>query len=287
VYPLTRTRQSLLWLCGAALASCVLAAGGAAQTLTTLRVMQWNIHNARGSDGLCNPDRIANHIVAQTPDVVSLNEVKAFAGECSWNFDMSVHMQSLLQSKTGVTWYRSFVLSGGTGNVLLSRYPAVSSSTMQLSYNRGVAQMTIAVNGANVNLFTTHVDYENASWRTLQIQQAITWIGGFASPRIVMGDFNTPPGTSDYSLVATPYQDSWVAAQSAGTATAYNGSGATRGTSRLDYVFYSRVAPLSIRSVNVPDTRTNGVYPSDHDPVVAVFSWTGGPLPPTGLRFVR
>ena len=34
-------------------------------TGTTLRVMQWNIQNARGSDGICNPDRIANTIVAQ------------------------------------------------------------------------------------------------------------------------------------------------------------------------------------------------------------------------------
>ena len=287
MYSLTPSRRFFLWLAGAALASCVLAARGSAQTLTTLRVMQWNIHNTRGSDGICNPDRIANHIVAQTPHVVSLNEVKALAGECSWNFDMSVHLQSLLQSKTGVTWYRTFVLIAGTGNVLLSRYQPVSSSTTLLSNNRGVAQITLAVNGVHVNLFTTHVDFDNASWRTVQIEEALKWIGTFAAPRIVMGDFNTSPGTSDYLLVATPYQDSWVAAQSAGTATAYNGSGATRGTSRLDYVFYSRVAPFSIKSVNVPDTRANGVYPSDHDPVVAVFTWTGGPLPPTGLRVVQ
>lgn len=289
VYSLTPSRRSFLWLTGAALASCVLAAGGSAQTLTTLRVMQWNIYNTRGSDGICNPDRIANHIVAQTPHVVSLNEVKAFAGECSWTFDMSLHLQSLLQSKTGVTWYRKYVQIGSNaGNVLLSRYPAVSSSTTLLSYDRGVAQMTIAVNGGHVNLFTTHVDYANASWRTSQIGEALTWIGGFAAPRIVMGDFNTSPGTSDYSLVATPYQDSWVAAQSTGTATAYNGTGATHGTSRFDYVFYSRTAPFSIQSVNVPDTRINGVYPSDHNPVIAVFTWKGGsPPPPTGLRVVQ
>lgn len=279
----------MLWLTFAVLASCALAAGGSAQTPITLRVMQWNIHNSRGSDGLCNPDRIANVIVAHTPHVVSLNEVKAYAGECSWTFDMSQHLQSLLQSKTGVTWYRNFVQIASTaGNVLLSRHPAVSSSATLLSYDRGVAQMTIAVNGGSVNLFTTHVDFDNASWRTIQIQEALKWIGSFAGPRIVMGDFNTSPGTSDYSLVATPYQDSWVAAQSAGTATAYNGSGATRGTSRLDYVFYSRVAPFSLQSVNVPDTRSNGVYPSDHDPVVAVFTWNGGlPPPPTGLRVVQ
>ena len=87
VCSLTRSRRLLYSLL--VLVSASWAAAGSAQTLPTLRVMQWNIHNARGSDGVCNPDRIANSIVVQNPHVVSLNEVKAFAGECSWTFDMS------------------------------------------------------------------------------------------------------------------------------------------------------------------------------------------------------
>src|SRR5687767_15810377 len=89
---------------------------------------------------------------------------------------------------------------------------------------------------------------------------------------IVMGDFNTDPNTSDYQIVAAQYQDAWPAAQKAGTASAYNGTGATRGSgSRFDYVFHERVSGLSLQSVKVPDSRVNGVSSSDHDPVVAVF----------------
>ena len=242
-------------------------------TTSTLRVMQWNIQNARGSDGVCNPDRIARAIVAQDPHVVSMNEVKSFAGECSWDFDMSQRLKSLLESKTGATWYRKYVSIGSkAGNVLLSRYPLVSSSTTLLSYDRGVAQIGIVVNGRTINLFSTHVDYYNAGWRTTQINQALSWIRNFSEPRIVMGDFNTAPGTSDYSLMASPYQDAWVAAQNAGTASSFTGSGNTHGGSRFDYVFYSRVSALAIKNMTVPDTRINGVYPSDHYPVVAVFT---------------
>jgi endonuclease/exonuclease/phosphatase family metal-dependent hydrolase len=132
--------------------------------------------------------------------------------------------------------------------------------------------MGIVVNGRTVNLFSTHVEYTNSSWRPIQIAEAVRWMNTFSEPRIMMGDFNTSPGTSDYNIIATPYQDAWAAAHSAGTATAYNGTGATHGTSRFDYAFYSKVAALSLKSVNVPDTRVNGVYPSDHDPVIAVFS---------------
>lgn len=242
---------------------------------TTLRVMQWNIHKTKGSDGVCNPDRIANMIVAQKPDVVSLNEVNFFSGVCAWTFDMGEKLRSLVQQKTGVTWYIQEVnVEGGStgyGNVVLSRYRPVTSSSTLLSYQRGVAQVGVVVNGRTVNIFSTHVEYVNASWRPIQIAEAIKWMNTFAEPRIAMGDFNTNPLTTDYNLIAKVTQDAWAAAVSARTATSYNGTGATHGTSRFDYVFYSK-ATLGLQSVNVPDTHVSGVASSDHDPVVAVFS---------------
>lgn len=245
---------------------------------STLRVMQWNVKKTKGSDGQCNPGRIADVIAAQNPDVVSLNEVNFFSGECAWAFDMADRLESLLQQRTGVQWYRQIVNvyggSSGYGNVLLSKHAPSSQGATLLSNQRGVAQMTIVVNGRNVNLFSTHVEYYNSSWRTAQINEALRWMSGFSEPRIVMGDFNTWPGTSDYNLMASPYQDAWTAGQSTGVAWAYNGTGTTQtnaGTSRFDYVFYSRTSVLSLRSVRVPDTRVNGVYPSDHDPVVVEF----------------
>jgi len=245
-------------------------------TGTTLRVMQWNIQKTKGSDGLCNPDRITDTIVAQNVDIVSLNEVNFFSGVCAWTFDMGERLQSLMQQKTGMTWYRQSVnVAGGTsgyGDVLLSRYPPVSSSTTLLDYTRGVAQMGIVVNGRTVNVFSTHMEWDVAWWRPIQITEAVNWVANFSEPRIVLGDFNTWPGTSDYDIIASPLLDAWAAALDAGTATSYNGTGATHGTSRFDYAFFSGVTALSLTSVDVPDTRVNGVYPSDHDPVVAVFT---------------
>lgn len=244
----------------------------AESTGTPLRVMQWNIHNTKGTDGVCDPDRVANIIVKQNPQVVSLNEVKYYAGACSYAFDMGVKLQSLLQEKTGTTWYLNSVYAGGTGNVLLSQLPLVTASSHLLSYDRAIAQVGVVVNGRTINVFSTHVEYYTAAWRPIQINEVLSWANGFASPQIIMGDFNTAPGTSDYNLMATPDQDAWAAATSAGTATAYNGTGFTRDGSRFDYVFYSRTSPLVLKSVSVPDTRVAGVYPSDHDPVVADFS---------------
>ena len=238
----------------------------------TIRVMQFNIHKTKDSRGVCNPDLIASTIATQKPDVVSLNEVNFFSGACAWSFDMGAKLESLVEQKTGVAWYRQHVNGAdGVGNVLLSRYAPLSKGSIALSYGRGVAQMSIMVNGRIINLFSTHVEYYNSSWRPIQIKEALRWMSGFSEPRIMMGDFNTWPNTADYSLMAVPYQDAWVAAQKAGTAWAFNGTGVTKGTSRFDYIFHSRVAALSLQSVKVPDTRVNGIWPSDHHPVIAVF----------------
>jgi endonuclease/exonuclease/phosphatase family metal-dependent hydrolase len=241
-------------------------------TGTTLRVMQWNVHKTKGTDGRCNPDRIASMIVKQNVQVVSINEVNFFSGECAWTFDMGEKLRSLVQQKTGVTWYKQSVNPNGVGNVLLSRFPMVSASSTLLSYGRGVAHVGIVVNGRTINLFSTHVEWTNSSWRPIQIAEAVRWMANFSEPRIMMGDFNTWPLTGDYNIIATVYKDAWAAALSAGTATAYNGTGTTHGASRFDYVFTSRTGPLTLKSVNVPDTRVNGVFASDHDPVVASFA---------------
>jgi endonuclease/exonuclease/phosphatase family metal-dependent hydrolase len=245
-------------------------------TSATLRVMQWNVQKTRGSDGRCDPDRIAKTIAAQNVDVVSLNEVNFFSGACAWTFHMGEKLEGLLEQKTGVAWYRQDVnVNGGRtgyGNVLLSRHRPVSSSSTLLSHTRGVAQMGIVVNGRVVNVFSTHVEYYTSWWRPIQIADALRWMNSFSEPRILMGDFNTTPGTSDYSLLANKIEDAWATAQRGGTATAFNGTGATKDNVRFDYVFYSKVAALSLKSVTVPNPRVNGVAQSDHAPVLAVFN---------------
>jgi len=235
---------------------------------TTLKVMQWNIHKTIGSDGACNADRTANTIVAQNVQVVSMNEVNYYAGTCGWNLDMGEQLRALLSSKTGVTWYKQTVYSSGLGNVLLSRLPLVSASSFQLDYGRGIAQIGVSVNGRTVNLFSTHIEYNNTSWRPTQIAEALGYMSNFAEPRILMGDFNTWPSTTDYYTIANVATDGWVAASNAGTASSYNGTGGTEGDSRIDYVWLSK-NNLSIINMTVPNTIVNGVRPSDHDPIVS------------------
>jgi endonuclease/exonuclease/phosphatase family metal-dependent hydrolase len=243
---------------------------------TTLKVMSWNIHKTKGTDNACNADRTASWVAKLNVQVIVMNEVSYYSGSCSFTADQGAKLETLIEQKTGVNWNRKFLNSfggsSGVGNLILSRLPFASTNSKLLSYDRGIVQAAVVVNGRTVNLFATHVDYANASWRTTQTNEVKNWTAGFASPRIVMGDFNTNPGTSDYYIMANAYGDSWVEAQKLGTATSYNGRGSTHGGSRFDYVYYTKNSAAVLKSVNVASTATNGIYASDHDPVIATFT---------------
>jgi exonuclease III len=66
------------------------------------------------------------------------------------------------------------------------------------------------------------------------------------------------------------YDESWSAAKAKGTAT---GNGITHGSHQIDYIFFSKTAThLTLVSSQIYQTAdANGVTPSDHEPVLAVF----------------
>jgi len=247
-----------------------------AATGATLRVLHWNIHHGVGTDGKYNIDRLATWIVKFDPHVVSLNEVERYT---SWgNEDQPARFASLLRAKTGKSWHYYFAQrdgnTNGQGNLILSLIPFDAADSQLLSYRRSVAQATLHVNGRVVNLLSTHLDAESSSYRTRQISELKAWAGGFAEQRIIAGDFNAGPGSTEIGAMTAAYIDGWGKAKSAGLAVAYpdNPNGNTR-NSRIDYVFYSKSATrLALKRAQVFDTRdANGVRPSDHNPLMVTF----------------
>jgi endonuclease/exonuclease/phosphatase family metal-dependent hydrolase len=244
-----------------------------------LRVLQWNLHHGVGTDGKYDIDRIASWIAKMTPDVVMLNEVEKYTG---WgNEDQPARYKSMLQSKTGKTWYSVFAqeygdwTSNGKGHLILSTYPLETVDRSTLSYDRVVADARVTVNGRTISLLVTHLDPYSTSYRLVQAQQVVQWASAHAENRIVTGDMNAWPDQSSIAEYNKAYYDSWSVASSKGTASQFSGlspDGATK-KGRIDYIFYSRYAPdLGVVSSKVYDTRdSSGYMPSDHRPVVTTF----------------
>jgi endonuclease/exonuclease/phosphatase family metal-dependent hydrolase len=101
------------------------------------------------------------------------------------------------------------------------------------------------------------------------------WKRFIAEDRIILGDFNALPGTTEMNIIGNAYHDAWWDAQKLGTdiTASDNPNGYTR-RARIDFVWYSKgEGHLTLRSAQVVETRdSNGVMPSDHRPLVATFT---------------
>lgn len=254
-------------------------------TPVKLRVMEWNIHHGVGSDGVYNLDRLATWMARVSPEVILLNEVEKYT---SWgNEDQPARFKSMLQSKTGSTWYAHFAQefgqwsSNGKGHLILSKYPFDSVNHTTITQSSGLrgagaaSQATITVNGRTVNFILTHLDPYDQAMRLTQARDVIRWAAGHAENRIVSGDMNAWPDQTSIAEFNQTYYDAWTVAADKGTATGIAGItpfGATK-KGRIDYIFYSRSAPnLVVLDAWTPDTRdSSGYMPSDHRPVLVTF----------------
>jgi endonuclease/exonuclease/phosphatase family metal-dependent hydrolase len=246
---------------------------------TPLKVLHYNLHHGVGTDGKYDLNRIANVIAKANPDVVSLNEVEKYT---YWgNEDQPARYKAMLQSKTGRTWYMVWAQeygqwsSNGKGNLLLSRYPFTSTSRYEVSYDRTLALGQINVNGRNITIATTHLDPESGSRRLTQTKQMEAWFQNYSQNRIVVGDMNAQPTSTEMTYLKNEgYRDAWADAKSGGYAysPSDNPNGYTR-NSRIDILYTSTgVSNIRPKRVEVIETRdANGVMPSDHRPLMVTY----------------
>jgi endonuclease/exonuclease/phosphatase family metal-dependent hydrolase len=228
--------------------------------------MTWNTHHGGiGTDGKYEPTRIASWIAKINPEVVSLNEV-----------DTTDEVNAIvkpLNAATGVTWTVSF---SGKGNVALTRLPV--SAIDKCVYPDGVrysAHLSTTKNGRAINVWVTHTTVDSASTRLAEVKQLQSCASNWSEARILAGDFNMQAGSTEYKQAASTYDDAWPTAKALGTATNFSGNcdGCTR-NSRIDYIFSSKGASfLKVKSAQVFDVRdANGVAPSDHRPMLVVYT---------------
>ena len=231
-------------------------------TSSTLRVLQWNIASTSNVTG------VVDFVLKFKPDLISLNEVYKYSSD-----NRPQKMIDLIKSRTGQQWYYHWAqiagLSSGVGVAVLSRYPLGDTDTHQLSYDRSAALVRVTVNGRPIHFVATHLDHQYSSRRLVQVKELKSWLTSFSEQRIVAGDFNWYPGTTEINEMVENYYDAWAVAKSKGTATSTsdNPDGNTRNT-RIDYVFYSRGAS---RLALVSAQTTERISLSDHRAVLAVF----------------
>ena len=237
-----------------------------------LRLLTYNVHRWLGTDRKISPDRIAEVIASCEPDIVALQEVRVGrvqAGEADQaatvaaRLGMELHFQPTIR-----------ILGEQYGIAILSRHPSrivkaerLPTQSQGPSFEKRCALWAcVDVHGQRVQVVNAHLSLRSRDRRG-QAAALVgpDWIGhpDCADPAILLGDFNAPPYSRSYRLIAERMRDAQLSNPSGEPQPTFH----TRApVLRLDHVFVTRsvevVAAGPVRSLL---TRVA----SDHYPLLA------------------
>ena len=281
---------------GAVTGSLLLLACGSSSptepsTKAELRVMTFNIQHGINGAGKYDLKYAAQTIAKVNPDLVGVQELTR--NHASYDCDdQPARIAEMLTASTGRPWSPLYqqewftqnreCQSGGRGDGpetegigFFAPEPIGTPALTQL-WNGRLGVMTMMHRGADVPVIVTHLAAQTTgqSDRLRQLEALIPWTlsrpGNGA--KILLGDFNSSPGTPEYDQVTAHYRDAWTDGVAAGTARGRM-DGITHKSSRIDYIFYIAGDALELKSVENVDTRAlMGVDASDHNPLVATFA---------------
>lgn len=162
------------------------------------------------------------------------------------------------------------------GDFWLSETPAVpGSSSWEIIRPRQVTWGCFeSATGQRFYHFNTHFPYRGVEEEARR-QTACLLKRKFAAlhpetPVLLTADFNSPAGGEIYQMLGNELRDAWIAADlRTGPEGTLNGFGKHSNGRRIDWILFR--APWSVLGVHTIARCCNGVYPSDHHPVLAVF----------------
>jgi endonuclease/exonuclease/phosphatase family metal-dependent hydrolase len=237
-----------------------------------MRILTYNVHGCRGTDGRYAPERIAEVIAATGADVACLQELdvgrkrsgrvhqaEAVARELEMTFEFfpAIHMEAEQY-----------------GDAILSRWPmqlrkaATLPGTGQALEPRGAIWVEVEGNGDRWQVLNTHFGLGRAE-RRVQARALAEWVQAASArpPVVLCGDLNSRTGSQVHALLA------------AGLREVRQRPGCTFATRWpwicLDYIYASpEVRVVSAEVVTTALTRVA----SDHFPVVAELLGPSGPV---------
>jgi len=226
--------------------------------------MSYNIHHGEGLDQRVDLERIVKLILEARADVVGLQEVDR---GCTRTQRRDLPAELARLTGLQVVFEKNIPYQGGEyGNAVLTKFPIKHSKNthyqmLRPGEQRGVLQLVLDVRGREVLFMNTHIDYRpDDSERVMNADElkAIVATAG-AMPVILVGDFNSVPGSRTHEKMKAFLADTWELVG--------QGPGLTlpvlKPTKRIDYVFISapRIQPLKMEVLHSAA--------SDHLPVVA------------------
>jgi endonuclease/exonuclease/phosphatase family metal-dependent hydrolase len=257
-----------------------------------IRVMTFNVRMPSKSDGdnrwEFRRDLLVETIRANSPDVFGTQELFHEQGEYiveklpdyTW-FGLS-RRGDRTDEHMGVFYKPGKLKVVESGNFWLSESPdAPGSMSWNVTLPRMVTWALFELNDSRRRfyLYNTHFAHrrEDSEARLNSSRLIAERLKSLPQeiPLILTGDFNAPADGDVHKVFAASLSDAWVAAtRRKGPENTFHGFSGNPRPGRIDWIFYR--GPLRVTEAETIAHNSNGRYPSDHFPVLAVFEFTGG-----------
>lgn len=257
----------------------------------SLKLMSYNIRC-----GLCEaqgtpqywPERkllLAHLIQTQQPDLIGLQEAELFQvhdlvamlPQYQW-FAQGRDDGKTKGESTAVLYRKDKLQLLSAKTLWLSETPEQVSKGWDAALNRTFTktQFKALKSGQSFYFFNTHFDHigQQAQLQSAVLLSKEVELLPKESKVLLTGDFNVEPSSEPYKALSKSLNDSALVAkdklsQNAGT---FNGFGREPNSpsQTIDFIFVSK--NLQVTSYQMDNRRYNGLYPSDHEAVVAVIT---------------
>lgn len=239
------------------------AAVPAAADAQSVRVMDYNLHDAVNADGRVDPEALARLIEDSSADIVGVQEISR--GWLVWG---GMDMLTWLSQRLDMPYVWAPTADAQWGIAVFSRYPIVSSEYFELPPDevlllRGYLVTKVDVGGQILTVINTHFS-EKAGQDEIRAAQSSaildTWNG--APLTILMGDLNSLPD----SLAVTILLDAGLVdiSREIGEQPTYT-STSVDPHQQIDYIFVS--PDLGYRDFVILQTTA-----SDHLPLITTIT---------------
>lgn len=261
--------------------SSATAAPAPTVTVRDVRVMTYNVHGCRGTDGRVSHERIAEVIAEQNPDIVALQELDVGrhrsqridqAEQIARDLNMSVHFHPSVE-----------MLEEKYGDAILSRWPLRLQKAGLLPgwwmlprlEPRGALWVAVDVDGVTLQMFNTHLGLLGRE-RRAQVAALLSaeWLEHQAcrGPIVMAGDFNLISRSPIYRRLSTILTD---VQRTPAASLPRRTFPARYPRLRIDYIFIS--PSIYVVNVATPAAGLSRVA-SDHLPVVADLQLSHPPV---------
>ncbi|MFM7243351.1 MAG: endonuclease/exonuclease/phosphatase family protein [Planctomycetaceae bacterium] len=241
------------------------------EAAATLRVLSYNIHHGRGTDGVVDLPRLARVIRAADADLVALQEVDEQTTR-SGGVDEAAELARLTGLRMGFGPQIDY-LGGRYGQAILSRFPLGPATVHELPAVGGDRERRIAVAAevdhphGRLTFAGTHLHHRSEECRVAQARALIEAFAG-AERCILVGDFNALPGSEPLAIL----DGAWQRVAAGDPPPTFPAGEPVRA---IDHVFVRPAAAFDVLDLRVLDEPVA----SDHRPVLAILGWRPAAAP--------